>query len=410
MPPFNLAEITAEVNKQFGEGAIASAAALKHREYRGSGSIALDVALGGGYGKGTIVDVFGRESAGKTLLWEMAAVTAQKVESLPSCIYDFEGTFEPKRFVSLGGDLDGLQIVRAENFSDSIEGMFLEWCSDMLKILLRKSYFATICMDSTGAMTTYAEYAIKERKGEAGNTVAMTARAMASMLRQVVGSGLMARSSATLFFVSQMRDNIHGQTFKGRPPADKRTGGRALPFFAATQLEVSRGDRFKADVQQDSGYVEKDVEVGHETKVRVRKNKNNAKQGRVATFDLYSEGEVIGIDRVQELAKLAALTGVITKKASYYYRDGIQIAHGEDALVEYLRSAAPALRAVIEEMTYKALDSSMSAQALPAEVIYGDEDDGFKVPSADDDDEELMARLDALEGDVIEGEATVVQG
>lgn len=379
----------AEFDKLFGEGALRPASTLKAREYRGSGSIALDVALGGGYGKGTVVDTIGRQSAGKTLAFEMAAVTAQRVENAPSVLFDFEGTFDPRRFKMLGGDPDRLALVRAENFGDKIEGMFLEWCTDMLKVMLHKKMFACIGMDSTAAMTTYAEYKIKEEKGEEKQTVAYTARGIASLLRLCIGSGLLQRSDSTLFFISQMRDNIGGRGFKGQPPADKRTGGRALPFFAATQLEISRGDLFKADVQQESGYIEKDVEVGHETKVRVRKNKNNAKQGRVATFDLYSEGEVIGIDRTEELAKLAVLTGVVEKIGTYYNIDGNRVAHGKDDLTSYLRSNSE-IAAGVEIRTRQSLDVQQTAQALPSEVIYGVGDDF-------DPDDDIIGRLSAQE-------------
>ena len=381
-----------EFDKAFGVGAIRPASTLKPREYRGSGSIALDVALGGGYGKGTIVDIIGKQSAGKTLAFEMAAVTAQRVEHRPSALFDFEGTFDPRRFKMLGGDPDGLALVRAENFSDKIEGMFLEWCTDMLKVMLHKKMFATVCMDSTAAMTTYAEYRSKEDKGESKSTVAYTARGLGSLFRQVIGSGMLQRSNSTLFFISQMRDNIGGRGFKGMPPADNRTGGRGLAFFAATQLDISRGDLFKADVQQDSGYIEKDVEVGHETKVRVRKNKNNAKQGRVATFDLYSEGEVIGIDRTDELTKLAVLTGVVGKEGSYYNIDGERVAHGKDDLTSYLRNNVEVASAV-EIKTRQSLDVQQTAQALPPEVIYGDDGEGEEF----DPDEDIIGRLAAQE-------------
>jgi len=43
-----------------------------------SGSIALDVALGGGYAKGRIVEIYGPESSGKTTLALHAIAEVQK--------------------------------------------------------------------------------------------------------------------------------------------------------------------------------------------------------------------------------------------------------------------------------------------------------------------------------------------
>jgi recombination protein RecA len=385
-----LQSLIKEIEKQFGVGVLSPASSLKPRTYRGSGSIALDVALGGGWGRSTIVDVIGRQSSGKTLLFEMAAVEAQRVEDKDSALYDFEGTFDPKRFAALGGDLDRLFLVRAENFGVDVGPMFLEWAADMLKLQLRSNLLACIGMDSTAAMVCKAEYDIKEDKGEEAATMAYTARGMASLLRQVVGSGLVQRSDTTLFFVSQMRDNIGGRGFKGQPPADKRTGGRALPFFAASQVEVIRGDIFKADVATDAGYIEKNMEVGHETKVRVRKNKNNAKQGRVCSFDVYSEGEVIGIDRVAELAKLAVATGLIKRSGSWYeWTDPDQNVYrvqGMDALCDEM-SLLDIQSNYMLSRTRSALDLQLTATALKPEILYGEE-------APEDPDEEMMRLLD----------------
>jgi recombination protein RecA len=383
---FDLSSILGELSKEFGEGSITLATALKVREYRSSGSIAVDVALGGGWGKSTIVDVVGKQSAGKTLLFELAAVAAQRNENKPSCIFDYEGTFDPKRFIDLGGDPDGLAIIRAENFTDKVGPLFLEWAADMMKIQLRRQMFACICHDSTAAMVSESEYNIKEEKGEVAATMAYTARGMSSVLRQVVGTGLVARSGSTVFYLSQMRDNIGARGFKGMPPPDKRTGGRALPFYASTQIEVSRGDLFKADVET-VGIVSKDTEVGHETKIRVRKNKNNAVQGRVTSFDIYSEGDVIGFDRVGELAQLAILTGAVIKRGNYYDVPGgvqMETVHGKDALTDYLRANDNAFAHVFK-LTTHVLELTM--ESVPEETL-----------GSVDPDEAMFAKLDAQNG------------
>ncbi len=372
---FDLSDIIAECNKEFGEGALARATSLKPREYRSSGSIALDVALGGGWGKSTIVDVVGKQSAGKTLVFELAAVAAQRFENRPSVLFDYEGTFDPSRFIALGGDPDGLAIIRAENFTDKVGPLFMEWAADMMKLHLKRQMFACICHDSTAAMVSMAEYAIKEDKGEEAATMAYTARGMSSILRQVVGTGLVARSGSTVFYLSQMRDNIGGRGFRGMPPPDKRTGGRALPFYASTQIEVSRGEVFVADVDESTktatGLLVKNAEIGHETKIRVRKNKNNAKQGRVTAFDVYSEGDVVGFDRVGELMQLSILTGVVTKRGNYY-DVGTQTFHGKDAYAKFLREY-PSQFELVYAKTVQALDLSM--KELPEELLVSDEYD-----------------------------------
>jgi recombination protein RecA len=264
--------------------------------------------------------------------------------------------------------------------------MFVEWSADMLKSMLAKNLFACIALDSTSAMVSKAEYEIKERKGEEQQTVAYTARAMASLLRQIVGSGLLSRSDASVFFMSQLRDNFFGRGFRGQPPPDKATGGRALRFYASTQVEVIRGDIFKADVQNDAGYIEKDQEVGHETKVRIRKNKNNAKQGRVAAFDVYSEGEIAGLDRIAEVIKLAILVGVIERKSSWFQFGSVRV-QGEEPFKAAI-TADSNLCATLIQQTRIALDVAMTASALVP----------IPIEALEQDDDSVLDRLEAVDG------------
>src|SRR5680860_483657 len=59
-----------QINKQFGDGAIRRLGDTKtvDVELFSSGSLSLDLALGGGYPKGRILEIYGPESSGKTTL------------------------------------------------------------------------------------------------------------------------------------------------------------------------------------------------------------------------------------------------------------------------------------------------------------------------------------------------------
>lgn len=335
--------VLAEVNEEFGEGTLIPASQLpQNREYRSSGSISVDIALGGGWSRGVIVDVVGRQAAGKTLMFDLAAVEAQRSEKKPSVIFDFEHAYDIRRFEMLGGDLSQLHVVRSENFADG-KNMFVEWCADMLKMLLDSKKYACIGIDSTGAMVSKAEFDLKEEKGQEYVGVAYTARAMSDLLRQIVGTGLLARSGTTLFFMSQMRDNIGARVIRGMPIPDKRTGGRALPHYASVQIEVIRGETIKGNTPQ-----EKQIEYGHETKVRVRKNKCNARQGRVAMFEVYTEGELKGLDRATELTRMAVVVGVIERRGKWYMLPNGDKLNGFDAAVEVVKNNVALFREMWE--------------------------------------------------------------
>ncbi len=302
-----------DFEKQFGKGVLVPASTLAPREYRSSGSIALDVALGGGWPKRGIVQLFGKEGSGKTLLFDLAAVEAQKREGKRSLIFDFEGTYDTKRFEALGGNLEMLDVITHDNFKPML---LLDPAFDMAKAILTSSdEYACMCFDSTGAMVTRDEFDKKMEKGQEASAPMLTAKAMSEGLRILIG--LIARNEVqpTVFFVSQGRDNIGVRVFNGMPPQDKQTGGRALAYYATTRVEVRKGELYKGDAEE---LELKGIEVGHVTKVTVKKNKANATQGRSAQFDVYNLGEIVGLDRYAELAQLSAYARVVERTGAWY--------------------------------------------------------------------------------------------
>lgn len=358
-----------DIQKEFGENVLRSASALVPRGYRGSGSLSLDIALGGGWGKRSFVRLQGKEGSGKTLLFDLAAVEAQKRENRKSIIFDFEGTYDPTRFIALGGDINMLHIV--DHMSVKEPMLFAEAAFDMMKsVLVNSDDYACIAFDSTGAMVSRAEYETKMEYGQAKATPFYTSRCMADGLKIINGLVFKCASEPTVFFVSQGRDNINGASFKGMPPADKQTGGRALPYYASTIAEVRKGEIVKADVTDDvTGQSDKDVEIGHATLVKIKKNKLNGVQNRTGEFLCYTLGGVVGIDRLSELAQLAVYTRVVRQAGSWFdmEHDGAVLIHaqGKDKLKEALR--AERIFNIVDEQTRAALAKMMDNNASPAD-------------------------------------------
>jgi recombination protein RecA len=359
-------------DKQF-PGMLRTGSEIEPITYRTSGSLACDVAYGGyGIPRGRVIHLMGKEGAGKTRLFELAAIAAQD-EGLRSALFDFEGTFDPYRFESLGGNLDMLDLITADNVKDKRAPLlFGETGMEMAKLILQMSdTHAYVCFDSTGAMVSKSEYDIADADYEKVSYGVHTANLISKGLRILVGSGLLARSTNKIsaFFVSQSRDNIGVRGFKGMPPPDKATGGRALPFYASLRLEVSKGETIKADVtDDDTGRSEKQVEVGHVAKVRVRKNKCNAIQGRVAELNFYTEGSLRGLDRVGELARLAVYCGVLVQTGSWFTPaisevDPFRI-QGKEQMREALTNDK-GLYDTLRDVTRERLAKMMDVSALP---------------------------------------------
>jgi recombination protein RecA len=85
------------IEKQFGKGALmrlGDQEAIEIPKWK-SGSLALDMALGGGYAKGRIVEIYGPESSGKTTLTLHAIAEVQKAGGICAFI-DAEHALDPE--------------------------------------------------------------------------------------------------------------------------------------------------------------------------------------------------------------------------------------------------------------------------------------------------------------------------
>ena len=86
----------------------------------GSGSIALDDALGGGYAKGRIIEIYGPESSGKTTLTLHAIAEVQRAGGTAAFV-DAEHALDPKYAASIGVNIDDLIISQPDYGEQALE-------------------------------------------------------------------------------------------------------------------------------------------------------------------------------------------------------------------------------------------------------------------------------------------------
>ena len=86
----------AQITKQFGDGSIMKLGETPKMdvELLPSGSLSLDLALGGGYPKGRIIEIYGPESSGKTTLALHAIAEIQK-QGGQAAFIDAEHALDP---------------------------------------------------------------------------------------------------------------------------------------------------------------------------------------------------------------------------------------------------------------------------------------------------------------------------
>ena len=199
-----------QITKQFGDGSIMKLGDAYKIEVETipSGTLSLDLALGGGYPKGRIVEVYGPESSGKTTLTLHAIAEVQKQGGTAAFI-DAEHALDPAYAKRLGVDTTNLLVSQPDNGEQALE---------IVETLVRSNAVDLIVLDSVAALVPQAEI-----DGDMGDSLpGLQARLMSQALRKL--TGIINKSKATVVFINQIRMKI-GVMF-GNP--ETTTGGNAL--------------------------------------------------------------------------------------------------------------------------------------------------------------------------------------
>ena len=305
-----------QIDKQFGTGSIMKLgeAHKAHVELIPSGALSLDIALGGGYPKGRVVEVYGPESSGKTTLTLHAIAEVQKAGGTAAFI-DAEHALDPAYAKRLGVNTDDLLISQPDNGEQALE---------ITETLVRSNAVDLIVVDSVAALVPQAEI-----EGEMGDThVGLQARLMSQALRKL--TGVISRSKATVVFINQIRMKI-GVMF-GNP--ETTTGGNALKFYSSVRLDIRRIGQIKVGEEV----------IGNRTKVKVVKNKIAA-PFRTAEFDIMYNA---GISNTGDVLDLAVQHGIVGKSGAWFDYKEQKIGQGREATKDYLKEN-PKVLAEIEK-------------------------------------------------------------
>jgi recombination protein RecA len=307
------------IEKQFGKGSIMKLGEGTHAKVETipTGAISLDLALGGGFPKGRIVEVYGPESSGKTTLTLHAIAEVQKAGGTAAFI-DAEHALDPSYAQRIGVDVQNLLLSQPDNGEQALE---------ITETLVRSNAVDLIVVDSVAALVPRAEI-----EGDMGDSLpGLQARLMSQALRKL--TGVINRSKTTVIFINQIRMKI-GVMF-GNP--ETTTGGNALKFYASVRCDIRRIGQIKAG----------ESVVGNRTRVKVVKNKI-APPFREAEFDImYNEG----ISKSGDVLDQAATRNIVEKSGAWFAYKGEKIGQGREAAKTYLQDNPK----VMEELAKKVM-------------------------------------------------------
>jgi recombination protein RecA len=338
------------IERNFGKGSIMRLgdATRMRVETFPSGSLTLDLALGGGFPKGRIVEIYGPESSGKTTVALHAIAEVQKAGGIAAFV-DAEHALDPNYAGVLGVDIENLLVSQPDTGEMALE---------VVDQLVRSAAVDIIVVDSVAALVPRAEI-----EGEMGDTqVGGQARLMSQAMRKITGN--IGKSGCTVIFLNQLRQKI-GVSY-GNP--EVTSGGNALKFYASVRLDIRRIQTLKRGNQ----------EFGIRAKVKVAKNKV-APPFRIAEFDiLFGKG----VSTLGCILDLAEETGVINRKGAWYSYKGDNIGQGRDNTIKYLEDNPEVATAVDQLVREKLLMGAIvSANSVGSsrddEDTEESEDEGF---------------------------------
>jgi len=263
----------------------------KDVKFRSTGILPLDLTLKcGGYREGRLIEIFGPEHSGKTLMALLAIIHDQKMFKKKSLFVDAEASFDLKWFKTLGGNLDLLDIYNPYDAHDEVYG---ELVYDNIIDLIETGKYSFVVLDSLmgGALLSKKILAKKldDKKGSSPGGNAMLNKAFYQR-----AFGKTVKTNTTFITTNHVVNKI-GIAF-GNP--ETTAGGTALKFYCEQRINIL----LPKDKEQN---------VGHLSRGKIIKNKRGNSAGQ--KFEYYLSYEY-GIDNFAEMKRLLIQHDIVGKK------------------------------------------------------------------------------------------------
>ncbi len=282
-------------------------------------SVGLTRATGGGFAAGRMLLLYGNSGSGKSLL---ALQTIGLLQDLGlSCAYfDVEGTYEKSYAARIGVKNDQLILEHKKSFGAITDTAvpYLEAGIDILVVDSVSDALPEVFVEKDGGVAEFN--GLKQIGAHAKSCTAM------------INAFHYANKNTAIILVSQTTTKIESTYTKQVPH-----GGQKI-FFSASQVikltssnteakqiktEITVGDRVEA------------LPAGRSVEAFVEKNKLGP-QHRTAEYDVYYDGQNLGVDRIGELAKIGVALGIINKGGAWFKWQGEQW-QGEANLTKWLK-------------------------------------------------------------------------
>lgn len=320
----------------------------------------LNSKMGGGIPYGKIVEIYGLESSGKSLLSFDFAYSAQQLGGVVIWI-DAESAFTNNWAELNGLDPNTVELypeTAVEIISDYIRDITRYWRSQLVNnepILL--------VLDSIASLE--CELNIDSDQSDAKAEMGNRAKAIDKMLR--VRNPLLSSLGVCTILINQLRSKIGASKFE-----DPFTtpGGKAAAFYASIRLAVFGGKQIKGKIKG------KETRVGKHSSIQIIKNKvappASSIKGAEVYFNPRYEDQPIGFNKYFGLPELLVELGVVDRKkgASWYTYKGKNIANGDKKFLELLTNDDAMRRKLIRKAGINTISTTQKKLELLTTNLY----------------------------------------
>lgn len=280
--------------------------------------------LGGGIPYGGILELYGEESTGKSLLATDFGIAAQ---SLGGIVLwgDAESTFNGPWVEKNGLDLSRTILLPQEN---AVE-VHSDWQADMIvtwRSQLKNNEPILLVVDSIGALDCLDN--MNSSHVDAKADMGTRAKAIYKMLR--VRNRFYVKYGVCVLYINQLRKKVGASKFEN---PDITTGGDAMKFFASQRLGLYRGRLLKDN---------KDNMVGRLIYVRTGKNKVAPPRENIKAEVYFKEHNgQLGYNKYTGLVNddregVLEVMGILTCKQGRYFYKGKEVAKGINKMLELI--------------------------------------------------------------------------
>jgi recombination protein RecA len=336
-------KIAAGINKKLGAGTVITANQARLPERITSGSLTLDVVLGGGWPMNHWVELVGEASHGKTALALRTIAANQAQNENFIAVWIAAEAFDSQYAELCGVDTSRVLLVETNSMEDAFDSVIQ---------FMESKAVDMVVVDSLPALVPSAEDEKHMEEFTVGRGALITNKFFRKVASATKRDLVEAERPVLGIMINQYRMKI------GVMHGDPRTtpGGLGKDYAYSVRCEVKRDDWLEVGTGQEKR------RIGQTIRVRTIKNKTFPPQ-QTAYLDFYfADGgpvEAGSYDSGKEIVALSILNGIVDRRGGWmYYND--RKWQGAQALIDSLREEVE-LR---EELTTAVMDTLKSNPAL----------------------------------------------